>query len=94
MSSGSNENQFTSDESVNASGDLSLEKKEEEDPEADPAVLILPVDDFPDGGLAAWFIVLGVSLESTIPFLFFDEKSRSARVPSSQRMSLIRFFMS
>jgi hypothetical protein len=56
----SHEQRLSPDESV------TLDVKEEEDLEASPAIPTAAVDDFPDGGLAAWSIVLGVS-ELTIP---------------------------
>ncbi|KAF9783217.1 MFS general substrate transporter [Thelephora terrestris] len=57
----SNERRWTSDGSVtvNVSEEQPSEKKEEEDVEASPTIPTPPVDDFPDGGLAAWSVVFG-----------------------------------
>jgi hypothetical protein len=46
---------------VNLSEDLSLEKKQEVDVKSSPDAPAFPMDDFPDGGLAAWSIIFGVS---------------------------------
>jgi len=40
---------------------LSEEKEKGEEIEASPVLTTSDVDDYPDGGLAAWSIVLGVS---------------------------------
>ena len=46
-------------------GDRPLEEKEEDEEIGASPVLTTPeVDDYPDGGLAAWSIVLGVSLST------------------------------
>ena len=64
----------------------SLDEKTELD-EASPAISASDADDYPDGGLAAWCVVVGVS---SFPFPglldFTDEvASCSLRVLSSQR---------
>jgi len=48
---------------------LSEGKEEEEEIGVSPVLTTPEVDDYPDGGLAAWSIVLGVS-PSTIPSSF------------------------
>lgn len=64
MSSESNDRRLTSDGSVtvNVPEDQLLEKKEKEDDddvEASPSTPAPRMDDFPDGGAAAWMVVLG-----------------------------------
>lgn len=60
--SGSNERGLTSTESVAAKvSEDRLSEKEKEDVEASPAILVGAVDDYPEGGFAAWCVVLGVS---------------------------------
>jgi hypothetical protein len=69
----SNERRWTSDGSVTVNvPDDQPSEKEEEDVEASPTIPAPAMDDFPDGGLAAWSVVFGVS-ELTIPssFRFF-----------------------
>lgn len=58
-----NEWRQTSDGSVTVSipDDRPSEKKEEEDLEVAPVIPKSEADDCPDGGFAAWCIVLGVS---------------------------------
>jgi len=66
--------------------DQQLEKREEEI-EINPAPPVPDVDDYPDGGLAAWSIVLGVSPSAiSSPSQFTDEIGpRSLRVRFSRR---------
>jgi len=45
--------------------DRSLEEKGEEEIGGNPVLATPDVDDYPDGGLAAWSIVLGVSTLTT-----------------------------
>ena len=86
--SGPNTRTPTSDESMTLNiveGRPSDEKVELD--EASPVVSAPGADDYPDGGLAAWCVVVGVS---SFPFPrvleFADEVgSRSLCVPSSQR---------
>ena len=54
---------LTPDESAksNAPGDLPSEKKGYKETVTSPIALTLGGDDYPDGGLAAWCVVLGVS---------------------------------
>ena len=63
----------------------SLDEKTELD-EANPVISTSDVDDYPDGGLAAWCVVVGVSSFPFPRLLDFTEGgSCSLRVPSSQR---------
>ena len=56
--------------------DRSLEKKEEEEEiEPSPTTLTSDADDYPDGGFAAWLVVMGVSRLSISSMLFPDAKS-------------------
>lgn len=66
MNPDSNEHRLTPAESATMKipEDRPLEEKEE-DVEVCPEITTNPMDDCPDGGLAAWCVVLGVS-ESTI----------------------------
>ena len=54
-----NERSLTSDESVTFGGEPSEEKEGEIG--VSSAIPTFNVDDYPDGGLAAWCVVLGVS---------------------------------
>jgi hypothetical protein len=61
---------------LNTPVDRPSEKKEEEDEEtvASPVAAAAPTDDFPDGGLAAWGVVVGVSQIAphfVVLFIFF-----------------------
>ena len=63
----------------------SLDGKAELD-EANPVISTSDADDYPDGGLAAWCVVVGVSSFPFPEFLdFTNVGSCSLRVPSSQR---------
>ena len=54
--------------------------------EANPVISTSDADDYPDGGLAAWCVVVGVSSFPFPEFLdFTNVGSCSLRVPSSQR---------
>lgn len=67
----SNEQGLTSAESVTAKfPEDRLSEKEKRDPETSPAIPMggVGVDEYPDGGFAAWCVVLGVS-KSTSPDL-------------------------
>ena len=57
--------------------DRSLEKKEEgEEIEPSPTIPTSDADDYPDGGFAAWLVVMGVSrLSISSIFKFFDARS-------------------
>jgi hypothetical protein len=72
MGLGPNERTPTSDESMtlNIVEDQPLEEKEKEEGEeirVSPITTTSDVDDYPDGGLAAWCVVLGVSPPSISP---------------------------
>ena len=50
------------------------ERKKEQDVETGQIVLVTAVDEYPDGGLAAWSVVLGVGgFTIALPSKFTDE---------------------
>lgn len=69
--------------------DRSSEKKESEEIAASPVAPTPGAGDFPDGGFAAWCVVLGVSQLAFSSFLVGENLiqpwSRSLHVPFSQR---------
>ena len=69
------------------SEDPPLEKKEKDNVETSPANLTDAADGYPDGGFAAWCVVLGVSEPSvSLPFGSPNEPcARSPRVLFSRR---------
>lgn len=91
----SNSRRWTSDGSVtvNVPDDQPSEKKEEEDVEASPTIPAPPVDDFPDGGLAAWSVVFGVSkLTVSSSFRFFDEPTTIVQATCAIFATWVAFF--
>lgn len=51
-----------------------LERKKEQDVETGQIVIVTTMDEYPDGGLAAWSVVLGVGeFAIALPSKFTDE---------------------